>query len=1006
MFIVCLAAMVASGTSLKAQEVTITLNPGWTWISYLGSEPQNISTVLGTFTPEVGDMISSQDGGVAIYRAGRWRGAFSQFTPGYGYKYYSARTMPVTLTFVSLAASQVAVTTAEPTGVTLYSFEGGGQVTLLDYDCAIKVFGLCWSTTPQPTVADNQILAGIGVGSFTWTVDYLVPNTTYYVRAYALTEKGMVYGEQKMVKTKSGIPELTTNEVTGIGMNQATCGGEITDDGGLEITARGICWSTSPEPTVADAHTSDGTGMGSFVSTMTGLTPNTTYYVRAYATNSHTTAYGEEMSFTTVPMSFMVSLSANPAEGGTVTGGGVVVQDHTCTVTATANTGYDFVNWTEDGNVVTTNPSYSFVATADRTLVTNFQIQSFAIAASADPTVGGTVSGDGTYDYGTSCTLAATPNTGYDFVNWTENGSPVSTEANYTFTVTGERSLVAHFQLKTYTVAATANPTEGGTVSGSGTYTHGQSCTVTATPNTGYDFVNWTENGNPVSANPTYTITVTSGHSLVANFQLKTYTVAATANPAVGGTISGSGTYTHGQSCTLTATPNTSYEFVNWTEDGTPVSTNPAYTFTVTSGRTFVAHFQLVYTVAATANPTEGGTVTGGGTYPDGQSCTLTATPNTGYDFVNWTEDGTPVSTNPAYNFTVTSDRTLVANFQVRSYTITVSANLEEGGTVTGGGVYTHGQSCTVTATVNTRFGFVNWTENDEEVSVDAEYTFTVTGPRSLVANFEELYPAGAINGLFSISASQQVYFSQGNLQYQASTDTWKFADNQYDYVGTANSNISSTYSGWIDLFGWGTSGWDNGNLYYQPWDWYVYSASEYGPPGNYSLTGSYANSDWGVYNPISNGGNQAGLWRTLTRFEWDYLINTRSTTSGIRFVRAIVNNANGIILLPDDWSDSTYTLNNTNDTGNYSINTISASQWTILESAGAVFLPAAGYRHYTSVPGNFSNGSYWTASCDDYGGGDRGYAYVVGFMPGNSFRVGRDVRYEGRSVRLVRVAE
>ena len=279
----------------------------------------------------------------------------------------------------------------------------------------------------------------------------------------------------------------------------------------------------------------------------------------------------------------------------------------------------------------------------------------YDITATANPTAGGTVTGGGSYAEGTTCTLTATANTGYEFVNWTKNGTQVSTNASYAFTVTEAGDYVAHFQAVTYTITATANPTEGGTVSGAGTYNHGESCTLTATAATGYTFVNWTKGGSVVSTNAAYTFTVTEAGAYVANFQINSYAITATANPTAGGTVSGGGTYNHGESCTLAATAATGYTFVNWTKGGTEVSTNAAYTFTVTEAGDYVAHFQaLTYAITATANPTEGGTVSGDGTFNYGQSCTLTATANTGYEFVNWTKGGTEVSTNAAYTFTVT----------------------------------------------------------------------------------------------------------------------------------------------------------------------------------------------------------------------------------------------------------------------------------------------------------------------------------------------------------------
>lgn len=264
--------------------------------------------------------------------------------------------------------------------------------------------------------------------------------------------------------------------------------------------------------------------------------------------------------------------------------------------------------------------------------------------------------------------------------------------------------------------------------------------------------------------------------------------------------------------------------------------------------------------------------------------------------------------------------------------------------------------------------------------------------------------PTGAICGLFSVSESEKVYFSQGNLQYRASDGKWQFAEHQYDCIGDANSNISSSYNGWIDLFGWGTSGWNSGAVCYQPWSTSE-SSSDYYPGGSYTnnLTGDYANADWGVYNAISNGGDQAGLWRTLTKDEWVYVFNRRSTSSGIRYAKACVNNVNGVILLPDDWSESYYSLSGPNSSyASYTGNTITVSQWTTLEQHGAVFLPFTGIRHGTWVFNVWSGGYYWSASYyNEY------CAYEVWFY-GSDLGLGQNgsSRDSCHSVRLVRSAQ
>jgi hypothetical protein len=271
--------------------------------------------------------------------------------------------------------------------------------------------------------------------------------------------------------------------------------------------------------------------------------------------------------------------------------------------------------------------------------------------------------------------------------------------------------------------------------------------------------------------------------------------------------------------------------------------------------------------------------------------------------------------------------------------------------------------------------------------------------------------PTGAIDGKFSINATGgKVYFAKGNLQYQASTNTFRFAEHQWNYVGGSteenqlgnvegsdNCLVSSTYEGWIDLFCYGTSGWNGGAEYCWPYD-YSGSANGFLP---YNLTGEYANADWGVYNPISNGGNQAGMWRTLTNDEWEYIINGRS--SEIRYAMAQVNGVNGLILVPDDWNNSVYELKYVNSTApSWEVNKISLSLWeNTLEPAGCVFLPNAGHRNIGSVilvTETKGYGDYWTSTVKE----DNLSVYIVGIY-WQGPHLGTAWANGGYSVRLVR---
>lgn len=165
---------------------------------------------------------------------------------------------------------------------------------------AVVARGICWSTSPSPTLINSHTLEGRGTGSFISAIADLVPGETYYVRAYAVNNVGISYGENKFFTTLNGAPAVTTNSISNITQHTATCGGAVTNDYGNNVTARGVCWSTTnAEPTIYDSHTSDGNGSGSFVSHLSNLQSGTHYYLRAYATNVLGTGYGEVKEFTT-----------------------------------------------------------------------------------------------------------------------------------------------------------------------------------------------------------------------------------------------------------------------------------------------------------------------------------------------------------------------------------------------------------------------------------------------------------------------------------------------------------------------------------------------------------------------------------------------------------------------------------------------------------------------------------------------------------------------------------
>ena len=237
--------------------------------------------------------------------------------------------------------------------------------------------------------------------------------------------------------------------------------------------------------------------------------------------------------------------------------------------------------------------------------------------------------------------------------------------------------------------------------------------------------------------------------------------------------------------------------------------------------------------------------------------------------------------------------------------------------------------------------------------------------------------------GVFSVSETKQVTFSPGNLQYHPANNEWRFAESQLDYIGDANSNISSTYNGWLDLFGWSTG------------------ATNFGVSTSTDWMNDYLGSfvDWGT-NKIGN--DAPNTWRTLSYDEWNYLLDARPNASSLKGV-AQVNGVNGLILLPDSWTCPSGVTFKSGFHNNYGVDyyaayqTFSAAEWSKLEAAGAVFLPAAGGRFGSFVDYVRSCGFYWSATeSDSYD------AYYLNFYSDWATMEYHN-RYKGLSVRLVK---
>ena len=791
--------------------------------------------------------------------AGEYTVNISSLTPGTKYYVRAYATNSQGTTYgeqkdFTTAATLPTVVTGDISGTTAH-----GEVT--DAGGAIVTErGICWGTSHNPTTAGTHGSSGMGMGSFSVELTDLAPGTTYYVRAYATNSAGTAYGSEKTLTTDANLPTVTTGEVSNITQTTARGSGNVTNQGGAEVTERGVCWGTSHNPTISGSHASNGTGTGGYTVNMTGLTANTHYYVRAYAKNSAGVSYGNEVDFTTaqnVSAPTVTTSQVTNIAQTTATGGGNVTNSGGATVTARGicwSTSHNPTTSGSHANSGTGTGSFSVNMTG-LTPGTTYYVRAYAIN-SAGTSYGSEVSFT-TQQAITLPTVTTGQVTNIQQTSATGGGNVTNSGgANVT-----ERGICW---------GTSHNPTTSGSHASNGTGTGSYTVNMSGlSPGTTYYVRAYAINSQGTAYGSEVTFTTTAGLPTVTTSQVTNITQTS----ATGGgnvTATGGANVTERGICWGTShNPTTSNSHANsgtgtgtYTVNMTSLTANTIYyvrAYAINSAGTaygsevsFTTAEIPSYTIAVSASPSSGGTVSGGGTYQQGQSCTVTATANTGYTFLKWTENGTQVSTNADYTFTVSGNRTLVAQFQAQIYTVSVSANPSNGGTVSGGGSYNYGQSCTVTASANSGYEFTNWTEGGSVVSSNASYSFTVSGNRTLVANFNhddghEYVDLGLPSGLL-----------------------W----------ATCNVGASSPEDYGCYFFAWGETQPRTGNFY-----WGVYQF------GNGDRVTKYCNNPYYGYQGFTDTltvllseddaatVNWGSNWRTPTKSDWEELMqNTTST--------------------------------------------------------------------------------------------------------------------------------
>lgn len=537
---------------------------------------------------------------------------------------------------------------------------------------------------------------------------------------------------------------------------------------------------------------------------------------------------------------YTIAASVSPADSGTITNTGLYPQNSAAPLIATPNAGYAFVNWMENGTVVSTNPSYTFTVTGDRTLVANFATGSLITTASS-PLTGGTTDGGGSFVNGSNVTVEAAPSANYTFVNWTESGVPVSASASYTFTAAGDRDLVANFtsSASNLGIVFSQPPTTSGTLllssymlpDGNIDGMEYRFEKFTLSTSTGVSHLRWRGGyiGNNQAANPVvefiikiYASTANGFYPDLANPYLKKYTITGNASETAAGLVGGVQMYDYAVTLptSFPATAGVGYWIqIEASQYGYPLTWgnatgaggnnahyrrmgNSYYSGSGDLAITLSADVPTSYAIAATSSSANGGSVSGAGAYALGAVVNLSATPKTGYAFVNWTEGGVIVSSSALYSFPAAADRTLVANFQP-AYQLTLTSSSTAMGTVSGAGTYLTGSNVTATATAKPGYIFQNWTENGAPMSTSPSYPFILLAARNLRANFvagftitagASFSPGGSVSGAGGYATGGPVtLLAAPNAGYEFTgwTEGSTFVSASHSLAFTASANRS-----------------------------------------------------------------------------------------------------------------------------------------------------------------------------------------------------------------------
>ena len=419
----------------------------------------------------------------------------------------------------------------------------------------------------------------------------------------------------------------------------------------------------------------------------------------------------------------------------------------------------------------------------DRTISALFTINSYNLSVLAG--TGGSVSGSGSFQYGSSPTISATPDTGYSFAGWTGDGVTDHNQSTTSVNMTQNRMISAHFvlrQIHKFLLTVEASPISGGTITGAGEYNAGEIAQITASPNIGYSFTGWTGDGVSDSTQTSTTVDMSQDRTISASFTINSYNLSVLGGS--GGSVSGNGSFNHGSYASITATPDTGYSFAGWTGDDVQNPLDKNTTILINDNRTVSASFTInSYDLSVLAGT--GGSVSGNGSFDHGSYASITATPDTGYSFAGWTGDDVQNPLDKNTTILINDNRTVSASFTINSYDLSVLAGT--GGSVSGNGSFDHGSYASITATPDTGYSFAGWTGDDVQNPLDKNTTILINDNRTVSASFTiNSYDLSVLAGTGG-SVSGNGSFDHGSYASISATP-----DTGYSFAGWTGDDVQN----------------------------------------------------------------------------------------------------------------------------------------------------------------------------------------------------------------------